>query len=102
MLTPLLHRANATAKLFSRNVLRGPLGRKLKPWLRRLLKRMLRQLICKRQNDPQSASIRLPVESLLAFLGIKFSHKDTQVWTIARITALLVNAMLDNPAVADI
>jgi Glycosyl transferase family 41 len=102
MLISLLRQANATAKLFSRNVLRGPLGRKLKPWLRRLLKKKLRQLICKRQDNPESSSIRLPVEGLLAFLGIKLKPGGAQAWTIASITALLVDAMPGNPAVAGI
>lgn len=102
MFESLMRRANAAAKLFSRNVLRGPLGRKIKPWLRRLLKRALRHLIVIQPHDLAYASVRMPIAGLLAFLGLPSARTDNQPWTTRRISALLTHAIPDNPAVAGI
>lgn len=102
MFTSLLQRANSAARLFSRNVLRGPFGRKLKPLLRRLLKKTLGLLICKNRNKPDAASICLPVEHFLLFLGIKLDAAATQAWTLERISGLLAGAMPGNTAIAGI
>lgn len=101
MLASLLRRANAAARMFSRNVLRGPLGRKAKPWLRRLLKRILRLLICARPQDAARMTIRLPVEGLLAFLGLP-ARAQGGTWTGRGIATLLADAAPGKPSMAGI
>lgn len=101
MLDSLLLRTNAAAKNFSRNVLRGPLGRKIKPWLRRQLKRVLRYLICAHPQGAARMTIRLPVEGLLTFLGLPAQARDA-VWTARSIVVLLDGATPGKPAMAGI
>ncbi len=101
MLASLLRRANTAAKHFSRNVLRGQIGRRIKPWLRWQLKRVLRYLICTRPQDAAHMTIRLPVEGLLAFLGLP-ARAHGAAWTARSIATLLTAAMPGKPAMAGI
>ncbi len=101
MLASLLRRANTAAKHFSRNVLRGQIGRRIKPWLRWQLKRVLRYLICTRPQDAAHMTIRLPVEGLLAFLGLP-ARAHGAAWTAHSIATLLTDAMPGKPAMTGI
>ena len=88
----LLRYTNSTARNFSRNILRGAFGRKVKPRLKYVLKYLLRALIKSRSPGGNAWRISLPTENFLAFLGVPFDPINRSEVTVADVA----NAIREN------